>query len=112
MKKQLVKDDLKYETSQNSDGCIDKSTTNSPESKAHLHKRRSVLKETSTSRYRSFVEKNICQIGLNGLSQRIKLALHKTLWKTRQALEVNIITCKIILITCDATEEKYFLFKI
>ena len=65
----------------------------------HIHKRRSVLKETSTSRYRSFVEKNIRQIGLNGLSKRIKVALHATLWKARQALEVRINYC-VLLYSC------------
>lgn len=81
-----LRDDQKHDTT--GDSLNDLSGANTADSKAHLHKRRSVLKETSTSRYRSFVEKNIRQIGLNGLSQRIKVALHKTLWKARQALEV------------------------
>ncbi len=57
------------------------------------NKRRSILKETSTSRYRLFVEKNIRKIGLNGLTRRIKVSLHTTLWKARQALEVS---CKAL----------------
>ena len=69
----------------------DKSNPGSPDSKPQVHKRRSVLKVTNTSRYRSFVEKTIRQIGLQGLSQRLKFAVHKTLWKARQALEVCIL---------------------
>ena len=86
---------LSFREDQKPQGVKDANNTNeklnssNPDSKVHLHKRRSVLKETSTSRYRSFVEKNIRQIGLHGLSQRIKSALHRTLWKARQALEVS-----------------------
>ncbi|XP_065056880.1 mitogen-activated protein kinase kinase kinase 4-like [Rhopilema esculentum] len=87
-RKQSFRDDSYQELPSSHDVPSGGTAPNSPTSPPPVHKRRSVLKETTTSRYRSFVEKNIRQIGLNGLSRRIKAALHKTLWKARQALEV------------------------
>ena len=92
------RDDHRNEGSNESASASDKSSKDNSDTKPHMHKRRSVLRETSTSRYRSFVEKTIRQIGLNGLSQRIKSILHKTLWKARQALEVSeLLTCVKLL---------------
>jgi len=87
-RRQSFREDHRNDGSHDSSIMNNKSSKGSPDSKPQIHKRRSVLKETCTSRYRSFVEKNIRQIGLHGLSLRIKSALHKTLWKAREALEV------------------------
>ena len=90
-RRQSFREDHRNDGSHDSSITNNRSSKGSPDSKPQVHKRRSVLKETCTSRYRSFVEKNIRQIGLHGLSQRIKSALHKTLWKAREALEVGKI---------------------